>query len=63
MRVVVDMMQCESNAICIGHVPEVFAMGDDDVLVLLDEQPDEALGVRLKTAALSCPKMAITVED
>ncbi len=63
MRVVVDMLQCESNAICVGLVPEVFEVDDNDNLVVLDETPDEALRTRLQTAAFSCPKMAIAIQD
>jgi len=39
MRVVVDYSLCESNALCVGAAPEVFAMSDDDTLLVLDEEP------------------------
>ena len=63
MRVVVDMMQCEGNALCMGVAPEIFDLNDDDVLMLLDEHPDEALRPRVEEAIRLCPKQAIRIED
>ena len=50
MKVVVDFDLCESNAVCMGIVPEVFEVRDDDVLYVLDEHPDSALHVTLLSA-------------
>ena len=50
MRVVVDYNLCESNAICMGLVPEVFEVRDDDNLYILDENPPESMRARLQEA-------------
>ena len=63
MRVKVDYDVCESNAVCMGLVPEVFEVRDDDFLYILDENPPEDLRPRLEEAVRSCPKAAITLED
>jgi ferredoxin len=63
MRVVVDFEQCESNALCMGILPEVFEVRDDDFLYLLNENPPEELRVKLLEAVRSCPKNAISIED
>ena len=63
MRVVVDMNACESNAICMGLVPSVFLVDDDDVLQVLDENPPEELRDKLEQAVRSCPKQAISLEE
>jgi ferredoxin len=63
MRVIVNMMHCECNALCVGIAPEVFDLTDDDELIVLDEQPPEALRERLEQAVRSCPKQAISLED
>jgi ferredoxin len=63
MRVKVDFDVCESNAVCMGLVPEVFEVRDDDFLYILDENPPEELRTRLEEAVRSCPKAAITLED
>jgi ferredoxin len=63
VRVVVDYDVCESNAVCMGLVPEVFEVRDDDFLYVLDEHPPEALRARLEEAVRSCPKAAISLEE
>ena len=63
MKVVVDMNVCESNALCMGVAPEVFEVGDDDVLRLLDENPPEELRSKVEEAVRICPKQAISIED
>ena len=63
MRVVVDFDQCESNALCMGILPEVFEVRDDDFLYVLNEHPPEELRDQLLEAVRSCPKNAISIED
>jgi ferredoxin len=62
MRVVVDYDLCESNAICMGILPEVFEVRDDDFLYVLDEHPPEELRAKVMECVRSCPKQAISVE-
>jgi ferredoxin len=63
MRVVVDWDLCESNALCMGVAPEVFEVGEDDLLSLLMEKPPEHLRSKLQQAVASCPKGAINLID
>ena len=63
MRVVVDFDQCESNALCMGILPEVFEVRDDDFLYVLNEHPPEEMSEKLMEAVRSCPKNAISIED
>lgn len=63
MRVVVDFDVCESNAVCMGIVPEVFEVRDDDFLYVLDEHPPESLRAKVEQAVRSCPKQAISLVD
>ena len=63
MRVVVDFDQCESNALCMGILPEVFEVRDDDFLYVLNETPPEEMREKLMEAVRSCPKNAISIED
>ena len=62
MRVVVDYDLCESNAVCMGILPEVFEVRDDDFLYVLQEEPDESLRAKVEESAARCPKQAITIE-
>ncbi|MEI2697064.1 MAG: ferredoxin [Microthrixaceae bacterium] len=63
MKVVVNYDLCESNAVCMGIVPEVFEVRDDDMLYVLQEEPGEEFRERVTEAVRRCPKQAISVED
>ena len=63
MRVVVNRDLCEGNALCVKEAPEVFALGDDDQVRILVEQPDEALRAKVDRAVRRCPRNALTLED
>lgn len=63
MKVVVDYDLCESNAVCMGIVPEVFEVRDDDFLYVLDENPPAELADKLADAVDRCPKQAIKLEQ
>jgi ferredoxin len=62
MKVVVDFDVCESNAICVGLVPSVFELDDNDYLSV-DEEPDESLRADIEKAVRACPKQAIKIVD
>ncbi|MGA2835566.1 MAG: ferredoxin [Acidimicrobiales bacterium] len=63
MRVVVDMSQCESNALCMGVAPDIFVVDDDDRLTVLNETPDESARDRVREAVRVCPKQAISIVE
>jgi ferredoxin len=63
MRVVVDYDLCESNALCMGILPQVFEVGDDDLLYVLDERPPEELREKVMEAVRTCPKNAISLQE
>jgi ferredoxin len=63
MRVVVDYALCESNAVCMRLVPEVFEVRDDDRLHLRTEEPPETLRLRVEEAVRRCPKQALLLLD
>ncbi|MGU3498651.1 ferredoxin [Mycobacterium sp. C31M] len=61
MKISVDWTACESHALCMGAAPEVFEVGDDDTLTVLQEQPSEELREKVMKARGMCPVQAITV--
>jgi ferredoxin len=63
MKVVVDYELCESNALCMEAVPEVFEVREDDLLYLLQEEPPAALRAKLEHAVRVCPKQAIKIVE
>lgn len=62
MRIIVDWDLCESNAVCMDVVPEVFEVDDDDQLQVLQEHPPEGLRERVLEAVRLCPKQALRLE-
>lgn len=63
MKVVVDFELCESNAICMGLVPEVFEVRDDDFLYILEDEPSEELWPKVREAVKLCPRQAISITE
>ena len=63
MKIDVDWGLCESNGVCMGIIPEVFQLGDDDMLSVLQEEltPDNEEGVR--EAIRQCPRQAISLKE
>jgi ferredoxin len=62
-KVVVDYDLCESNAVCMGIVPEVFEVRDDDFLYVLQDEPADELRPKVEEAVQRCPKQAISIEE
>jgi ferredoxin len=63
MKVVVDYDLCEANAVCMGIVPEVFRVEEDDTLTVLMERPPERLRAKVQEAVRLCPKQAISIVE
>jgi ferredoxin len=61
MHVRVDRSSCTGYASCIIIAPDVFDLDDDDLVVLLDDQPADAELV--ERAARNCPRNAISVDS
>jgi ferredoxin len=43
--------------------PKVFSVDDEDLVVVLDEHPSDAMLAKVEQAARSCPKSAIAVRS
>ncbi|WP_405179897.1 ferredoxin [Nocardia sp. NBC_01377] len=63
MRIEVDFGLCESNGVCMGIVPEVFQLGDDDQLSVARTDVTEQIEAPVRDAVRRCPRQAITVVD
>ena len=63
MRVVVDYDVCESNAVCMGILPEVFEVREDDLLYILQEHPPEEWREKVEEAVRRCPKGALSLDE
>jgi ferredoxin len=62
MKVLVDMNLCQSHGECVFAAPDVFELGDDDVL-RWKEDVDESRRAEVEEAVNVCPMTAITIED
>ena len=63
MKVVVDLNICDLHALCVETAPEVFEIGDDGTLHVLNETPPESLRAKVGAAVRDCPTGAISIEE
>jgi ferredoxin len=63
MRILIDWDLCQGHAVCMGEAPEVFDVGDDGKLKVLQEHPAESLRRKIELAARYCPTGAISLQD
>jgi ferredoxin len=63
VKVVVDPDACEANAVCVGIIPEVFDLDDDDNLHILMPEVTPQNEDRIRQAVASCPKAALRLVD
>jgi ferredoxin len=63
MKIVVDRGECEANAVCVGILPDVFEVDDDDTLIVHQEYPSEDLLDDVRKAVDSCPKRALALKE
>ena len=64
MRVEADLDLCQGHQMCQGEAPAVFGFDRDaDVVVVLEEHPDEALREHVRAAVKYCPAMALALHD
>ena len=63
MRIVIDWDLCQGHANCMGEAPEVFEVGEDGKLKVLQERPPESLRSKIELAVRYCPTGAITLHE
>ena len=62
IKVIVDINLCQSHGDCVLAAPEVFELGDDDLL-RWKEEVDDVKRAELEEAVNVCPMTAIRLED
>lgn len=60
-KVEVDWGLCESNGVCMGIIPEVFRLEDDDTLTILQEEVTPENEEQVRDAVRQCPRQAISI--
>jgi ferredoxin len=60
-KIEVDWGLCESNGVCMGIIPEVFRLEDDDTLTVLQEDVTPENEAQVRDAVRQCPRQAISI--
>lgn len=63
MRIEADKDRCVGAGQCTLTAPEVFDSGDDGLVKVLREHPDESQAGDVREAAALCPAQAITLRE
>ncbi|MFI6344398.1 ferredoxin [Streptomyces sp. NPDC050560] len=63
MRVASSIERCEGFASCLLVAPDVFELGPDDRVLVLDETPGEEHRAEVEEAVRECPVRAIWIAD
>jgi len=63
MKIDVDWDLCESNGVCMGIIPEVFDLGEDDMLTVLQPEVTPENEIRVRDAVRQCPRQAISIKE
>ena len=62
-KIEVDWELCESNGVCMGIIPEVFRLEDDDTLTVLQEDVTSENEEQVREAVRQCPRPAISIVE
>jgi ferredoxin len=63
VKIAVDRELCEAHGVCMSVDPTLFDLGDDDLLVILDETPPEEKRSAIEQAVIRCPRQALSLQD
>ena len=62
-KIEVDWGLCESNGVCMGIIPEVFQLEDDDTLNVLQDEVTPENEEQVLDAVRQCPRQAISITE
>lgn len=63
MRIVHDTNRCSSIGMCEALAPDIFEVGADGALTVLQREPPDDRRAEVEEACLSCPTEALSIED
>ena len=63
MHVVVDLDLCQGHGVCESEAPEVFELGKDHKVAVLDDHPPEEQRAAVDEAVRFCPTSALSISD
>ena len=62
-RIIVDRDLCQGHGVCEGEAPELFEVGREMSVVVLDERPDDAHRKAAELAVKFCPTHALSIVE
>ena len=62
-KVVVDFGLCESNGVCVGIIPEVFHLDEQDFLHIVNDEVTPENEHDIREAVRQCPRQAISIAE
>jgi ferredoxin len=62
-RVVADREMCMGSGNCVVECPEVFALDDESVVIVVDQDPPAELREKVQNAVDACPAGCLALED
>lgn len=62
-KVQVDFGLCESNGVCMGIIPGVFHLDDEDYLHVLNDEVTPDNEHDISEAVRQCPRQAISIVE
>ena len=62
-KIEVDFGLCESNGICMGIIPEVFDLDDEDYLHVLQDEVTPENRDQIRESVRQCPRQAISIRE
>ncbi|ABK75775.1 ferredoxin [Mycolicibacterium smegmatis] len=62
-KIHVDLGLCESNGVCMGVIPEVFDLDEEDYLHVLSDEVTPENEARVRDAVRQCPRQAISIDE
>ena len=63
MKVLAELDKCEGYANCVMAAPEVFSIDDENLVLIIDEEPAEEERPTVEEAVRSCPVSALTIAE
>ncbi|HEX7444541.1 MAG TPA: ferredoxin [Acidimicrobiales bacterium] len=63
MRIVVDRDLCQGHGVCESEAPDVFEVGKDHQVVVLDPAPPQDQRAAVDAAVRFCPTHALSIAD
>ncbi|WP_099021077.1 ferredoxin [Mycolicibacterium palauense] len=62
-KIEVDFELCEANGVCMGILPEVFELDDEDFLHVLSDEVTPENEAKVREAVRQCPRQAISIRE